>query len=217
MQSDWNAITGDALILNKPTIPSGNQIIDWTVTGAGTIHATNYTNTTYSVGDGGLTQKNFTTDLNTKLDAIESGADVTDATNVSAAGAVMKSGIETITGNKTFSGVTTFSGGFGSSSSVITTSTDLPSAGTYIINISVASQTIKLPALSKGSIITLYSGGSEDYNLTGVDGITSLNGTTISNGDLKILVSTTSTVVCICTVLDTTWVAYVNGTDTAPA
>ena len=32
------------------------------------------TNTTYSVGDGGLTQKNFTTTLKDKLDGIESGA-----------------------------------------------------------------------------------------------------------------------------------------------
>ena len=32
------------------------------------------TNTTYSVGDGGLTQKNFTTTLKSKLDGIESGA-----------------------------------------------------------------------------------------------------------------------------------------------
>ena len=32
----------------RPTIPSGNQIIDWTANGAGTIHASNYTNTTYS-------------------------------------------------------------------------------------------------------------------------------------------------------------------------
>ena len=34
------------------------------------------TNTTYSVGDNGLTQKNFTTTLKNKLDGIESGADV---------------------------------------------------------------------------------------------------------------------------------------------
>jgi hypothetical protein len=32
------------------------------------------TNTTYGVGDGGLTQKNFTTTLKNKLDAIEAGA-----------------------------------------------------------------------------------------------------------------------------------------------
>lgn len=29
VQSDWTATAGDALILNKPTIPSGNQILDW--------------------------------------------------------------------------------------------------------------------------------------------------------------------------------------------
>jgi hypothetical protein len=87
-----------------------------------------FTDTTYSVGDGGLTQNNFTDALKTKLAGIESGAtgdqsaaeiksayesnddtnaltdalktklegieasaDVTDATNVSAAGAVMSS------------------------------------------------------------------------------------------------------------------------------
>ena len=42
-------------------------------------------NTTYSVGDGGLTQVNFTTADNTKLDGIEASADVTDTTNVVAA------------------------------------------------------------------------------------------------------------------------------------
>ncbi len=43
------------------------------------------TNTTYSVGDGGLTQKNFTTTLNTKLDGIATGATAyTDANAVSA-------------------------------------------------------------------------------------------------------------------------------------
>ena len=103
VQSDWNAASGDAHILNKPTIPSGNQIIDWTAENAGTIDASNYTNTTYTVGDGGLTQKNFTTTLKSKLDGIEALADVTDATNVLAAGAVMTTGDQTIGGNKTFS------------------------------------------------------------------------------------------------------------------
>ena len=88
MQSDWNATTGDAFIANKPTIPSGNQIIDWTVTGAGTIHANNYTNTTYSVGDGGLTQKNFTTALKDKLDGLSSTT-LTNATLLSSAGTYM--------------------------------------------------------------------------------------------------------------------------------
>ena len=64
-----------------------NEHLDWTASGAGTIHASNYTdtNTTYSVGDGGLTEKNFTTALNTKLAGIEASADVTDTDNVVAA------------------------------------------------------------------------------------------------------------------------------------
>ncbi len=60
----------------------------------GTISATD-TNTTYTVGDGGLTQKNFTTTLKNKLDGITASADVTDATNVNAAGAIMHSDVGT--------------------------------------------------------------------------------------------------------------------------
>jgi len=41
--------------------------------------------TTYSVGDGGLTQNNFTNTLKTKLDGIEVSADVTDKANVGSA------------------------------------------------------------------------------------------------------------------------------------
>jgi hypothetical protein len=53
------------------------------------------TNTTYSVGDGGLTTNDFTDADHTKLDGIEASADVTDATNVNAAGAVMNSDLAT--------------------------------------------------------------------------------------------------------------------------
>ena len=42
VQSDWNATSGDAFINNKPTIPSGNAIIDWTAENAGTIHTSNF-------------------------------------------------------------------------------------------------------------------------------------------------------------------------------
>ena len=62
-----------------------------------------WTDTTYTVQDGGLTQKNFTTTLKSKLDAIEASADVTDAAKVAAAGAVMNTGTETVAGVKTFS------------------------------------------------------------------------------------------------------------------
>ena len=49
------------------------------------------TNTTYSIGDGGLTTNDFTNADHTKLNGIEASADVTDATNVTAAGALMDS------------------------------------------------------------------------------------------------------------------------------
>ena len=59
-----------------------NEHIDWTADQGGTnLHAGNYTdtNTTYSVGDGGLTQINFTSADNSKLDGIAASA--TNVTN----------------------------------------------------------------------------------------------------------------------------------------
>ena len=55
-----------------------------TIAANGTIASTD-TNTTYSVGDGGLTTNDFTNADHTKLNAIEASADVTDTTNVVAA------------------------------------------------------------------------------------------------------------------------------------
>ena len=75
VNADWNAVSGDAQILNKPTIPAVvDQLtdLDTTVTGA-QLDA-----------------------LKTKVDGIESLADVTDATNVDAAGAVMNSDTSTV-------------------------------------------------------------------------------------------------------------------------
>jgi len=57
-------------------------------------------NTTYSVGDGGLSEINFTSADHSKLNGIEASADVTDATNVGAAGAVMES--DSTTANMSF-------------------------------------------------------------------------------------------------------------------
>ena len=63
-------------------LQSGNTLV---ITGSGATSVSRSsktltiasTNTTYSVGDGGLTQKNFTTTLKNKLDGITAGADVT--------------------------------------------------------------------------------------------------------------------------------------------
>ena len=53
-----------------------NEHIDWSATNAADIHPDNYTdtNTTYTVGDGGLTEINFTSADNTKLDGMETSA-----------------------------------------------------------------------------------------------------------------------------------------------
>ena len=66
--------TSSTAMAGNTTIPSGNAIIDWTVSQSSNIHSGNYTNTTYSVGDGGLTTKDFTSTLKTKLDGIEDSA-----------------------------------------------------------------------------------------------------------------------------------------------
>lgn len=53
---------------------SAVQVLDWTASQIQNIHGDNYTNTTYSVGDGGLTQNNFTDTLKSKLDGIDASA-----------------------------------------------------------------------------------------------------------------------------------------------
>jgi hypothetical protein len=96
--------TGDATIAGAKTFSS---TIVGSVTGnAGTVTNGVYTtssvtdlNDVTSVGSGAI----ITAAERTKLAAIEATADVTDATNVAAAGAVMNTGDETIAGAKTFS------------------------------------------------------------------------------------------------------------------
>jgi len=111
VNADWNSGSGDSQILNKPTIPSGNQIIDWTANGAGTIHASNYVNTQYTVGDGGLSQKNFTTALYDKLVGVAANANnfsltTGSVTNAHLAGSIANSKLDDIAQSKV-TGLTT--------------------------------------------------------------------------------------------------------------
>jgi len=95
----WKAsnIPDSSDVVQTTDTPANGEVLKWD-NGAAVWAADN--DTTYSVGDGGLTQKNFTTTLKTKLDNIEASADVTDATNVAAAGAVMES--DTTTADMSF-------------------------------------------------------------------------------------------------------------------
>ena len=97
------------------------------IAGNGTISATD-TNTTYSVQDGELSQNNFTNDDHTKLNNIEAGADVTDATNVVAA---LTAGTNiAIAGNGTISSTnTTYTGGTGLTLSGTTFNVDAAQTG----------------------------------------------------------------------------------------
>jgi hypothetical protein len=85
----------------------GTNALDWMLDqGSSELHPNNYIDTTYSVGDSGLTEKNFTTALESKLNGITSGATVySDADAVSAlstADVYLKKGESgTITGNLT--------------------------------------------------------------------------------------------------------------------
>ena len=77
-----------------------------------------------SVGSGAI----ITSTERIKLSGIEASADVTDATNVQAAGAVMTTGDQTIAGNKTFSNNVVVQGQLtmsGSATKINSTNTDI--------------------------------------------------------------------------------------------
>ena len=90
---DANTYTHPTSAGNKhiPTGGSSGQFLKYDSSGTAVWAADN--NTTYSVGDGGLTTNDFTNADHSKLNAIEASADVTDAVNVAAAGAFMASGV----------------------------------------------------------------------------------------------------------------------------
>ena len=72
----FGVVSGSAQINHDSTIGfEANEHIDWTADqGATNIHSGNYINTTYSVGDGGLTEINFTTARRDKLAGIADSA-----------------------------------------------------------------------------------------------------------------------------------------------
>lgn len=90
------------------TNDSPDQTVALTGTGATTVTGTypnftiDSTNTTYTVGDGGLTTNDFTNADHSKLDGIEASADVTDTANVTAAGALMDSEVTNLAQVKAF-------------------------------------------------------------------------------------------------------------------
>ena len=110
------------------------------------------------------------------MDTIESSADVTDAANVAAAGASMKTSTETISGTKTFSAATGF-----------TSTTNSTSKTTGAVKLSGGMGIAK--ALNVGEDVVAYASSDERYkdNLQAItnpiDKVKSLTGYTFTWND----------------------------------
>ena len=85
--SGQTTVAADSATDTLSFIAGSNVTITTNATSDSETNSSTDTKTTYSLGHNGLTKNNFTDTLKTKLDGIESSADVTDATNVAAAGA----------------------------------------------------------------------------------------------------------------------------------
>ena len=96
----------------------------------------------------------ITDDERTKLNGIETSADVTDAANVAAAGAVMDTGNETIAGTKTFS--STIGGSIDGNAATVTNGVYTTSSVTVLADVS---------SVGSGAIIT----GTERTKLNGIE------------------------------------------------
>ena len=140
------------------TNDSPDQTVALTGTGATTITGTypnftiDSTNTTYTVGDGGLTTNDFTDADHSKLDGIEANADVTDTANVTSAGAAMLASSPTFTGTITAPNV------------------DISTTGTVTTNIATGSDNgnntdVKIVNIGTGYGSGFFAGDSTTINI----------------------------------------------------
>ena len=102
--TDTNTQLTDAQVRSK--FSAGTNV---SISAAGVISATD-NNTTYTVGDGGLTQKNFTTTLKNKLDGIPANANYITNNNQLTNGAGYITGISNFGANGTYTDLSINSG-----------------------------------------------------------------------------------------------------------
>ena len=121
------------------------------------------TNTTYSIQDGELSQNNFTNADHTKLNNIETSADVTDATNVGAAGALMDSEVTNLAEVKAFD-----SSDYATAAQGTLAANALPKAGGTVTGALVLNGTgsLKLPVGTTAQREASASAGMLRYNST---------------------------------------------------
>ena len=134
----------------------------------------------------------------TKLDGVEAAADVTDATNVAAAGAVMNTGNETIAGVKTFS--STISGSITGNAATATKIASITNSNIVQLTDTqtLTNKTLTSPTITgTGAIAGTFTGdviGNVTGNLTGdLNGTinTATTATTQTAGDNSTKVATT--------------------------
>ena len=193
------------------TNDSPDQTVALTGTGATTVTGTypnftiDSTDTTYTIGDGGLTTNDFTDADHTKLNGIEASADVTDTTNVTSAGALMDSEVTNLAQVKAFdssdyataaqgsSADTAYSWGDHDAVGYLTSHQDISGKANLSGALFTGNVTIGLPPagtqqLTVAGSANLYGGASVtgDITVTGtVDGvdIATLNSNAIVDGD----------------------------------
>lgn len=101
VNADWNATSGDALILNKPTIPSGVTNLSYTTAAStGTVNSSTGTNATIPAATTSVAGL-LTSSDKSKLDGIAAGAQVNVATNLSNTPAASTLDVNSSTGNNT--------------------------------------------------------------------------------------------------------------------
>ena len=192
------------------------------IAGDGTISATD-TNTEYTVGDGGLTQKNFTTTLKNKLDAIEASAtaDQTDAEIRAAVEAATDSNVFTDADHSKLNGIAASATAYADSDAIsaVEREATLALSGSVTVATGQTFVSPRLPAvtsvsgtLSEGTHAGRYnicSGGvtlpststaGEHYtilNTTGGDITVARNGNNINGAGSDITVATYNAVTCI--------------------
>jgi hypothetical protein len=116
--SKLNAIEASADVTDATNVTSAGALMDSEVTDLAGVKGVTISTLQVKPSEGA-----FANGDKTKLNAIEASADVTDATNVAAAGAVMDTGNETIAGTKTFS--STISGSINGLAATATEATNI--------------------------------------------------------------------------------------------
>ena len=183
--TDTTYSAGSGITLSGTTFSNSapDQTVSLTGSGATSVSGTypNFTvsstdtNTTYSVGDGGLTQNNFTTTLKNKLDGIEASADVTDTANV--VSALTAGSNVTIASDGTISSTdtnTTYSAGSGISLSGTTFSNSAPDqtvtlAGAGATSISGTYPNFTVSSTDTNTTYSVGDGGLTQNNFTDAD------------------------------------------------